>query len=213
MHKGWFKVAGVQNGDRTIEQQLMGLEEVADHFHGKTVLDLGCAEGLIGRHCVDAWGAAFVDGVTKVDYEIAAAEKLCGGRPQRFIQGNLASKVGRCALSTVLATQYDIVLLLSVLHKAQQPMPLLEWAVPFARELIVIRLPAPVIDMERCRPGIHPVHPWMLERFDLVAEPVTCIEPVSGKPEWMGIYQVRELSDDESSFINTARFGGMGHCV
>lgn len=191
MHKGWFRIKGVQDGDRTLESQLLGLETVADRFRGKTVLDLGCAEGLIGRHCVDAWGAAAVDGVTCVQYEIDAAEQLCGGRPQYFHRGDLATKQGRTALLQVLDHQYDIVLLLSVLHKAKQPIPLLAWAVRFAGELVVIRLPAPVIDMDRCRPGIHPVHPWMLERFDCIGEPQTCVEPVSGRPEWMGIYRVR----------------------
>lgn len=191
MHKGWFRVAGVQDGDRTLESQLKGLEAIAGAFAGKTVLDLGCAEGLIGRRCVDAWGAASVDGVTSVQYEIDAARRLCAGRPQRFIKGNLASIDGRNAVAAHLAASYDIVLLLSVLHKVQAPMRFLEWAVLRARELILIRLPASVIDMERCRPGVHPVGPWMAERFDLVVEPPTCIEPVSRRPEWMGIYRVR----------------------
>lgn len=191
MHKGWFKVRGHQDGDRTIESQLLGLEVLAAEFKGRRVLDLGCAEGLIGRHCVDAWGAASVDGVTVVQYEIDHARELCAGRPQTFFRGDLANVEGMNKLSAELAPHYDIVLLLSVLHKSRQPMKMLEWAVQFAREFVVIRLPAPVIDMERCRPGIHPVHPWMLERFDCIAQPATCIEPVSGKPEWMGIYQVR----------------------
>ena len=191
MHKGWFKVNGVQDGDRTIETQVRGLETVAERFAGKTVLDLGCAEGLIGRHLIDAWAAQSVDGVTVVQYEIDAGRKLCAGREQRFFAGNLASVEGRTGLGMRLKKKYDVVLLLSVLHKAQSPMPFLEWATDFAKELIVIRLPAPIIDMERCRPGKHPVHPWMCERFDCIGQPVTCIEPVSGKPEWMGIYQVR----------------------
>lgn len=191
MHKGWFQVDGVQDGDRTIEQQLLGLETIAALFQGRQVLDLGCAEGLIGRHCVDAWGAAAVDGVTCVDYEIEHARQLCEGRPQRFIKGDLASAQGRRLLVPALKPEYDIVLLLSVLHKARQPMPFLEWAVRFARELVVIRLPAPVINMARCDPGDHPVHPWMLQRFECIGEPATCTEPVSGRAEWMGIYRVK----------------------
>lgn len=191
MPKGWFKIPGVQDGDRIIDTQLLGLETIAGAFAGKTVLDLGCAEGLIGRHCIDAWGATQVDGVTVVQYEIDAAEQLCAGRPQRFLRGNLATDQGRRDLEPQLDPAYDVLLLLSILHKAKRPMELLQWAVQYARELIVIRLPAPIIDMDRCRPGIHPVHPWMLERFDLVAQPATCIEPVTGKLEWMGIYRVR----------------------
>lgn len=191
MHKGWFRITGVQNGDRTLESQLLGLETIADRFAGKTVLDFGCAEGLIGRHCIDQWGAAWVDGVTVVQYEIDCGRRMCAGRPQRFILGDLGSDEGRARLEPQIAQKYDIVLMLSILHKAKQPMRLLEWATRYARELVVIRLPAPVIDMERCRPGVHPVGPWMAERFELVREPRTCMEPVSGKPEWMGVYRVR----------------------
>lgn len=191
MKKGWFVIDGVQQGDRTIEQQAKGLEAAADRFVGKAVLDLGCAEGLLGRHCVDAYGAAIVDGVTCIQYEIDEAERQCAGKPQHFFLGDLRTKAGTDYLDSVLLPCYDVVLLLSILHKVRDPMRLLEWAVRFATETIIIRLPEPIIDMERCRPGVHPVHPWMLERFGLIAEPETCVEPVSGKPEWMGIYAAR----------------------
>lgn len=191
MHKGWFRIDGVQDGDRTVGQQLLGLETVAEHFRGAHVLDVGCAEGLIGRHCVDAWGAASVDGVTSVQYEIDEAHRQCAGRPMAFYLCDLRMPEEIARLDCRLRLSYDIVLLLSVLHKVRDPMRLLAWAVRYAAGLVVIRLPAPIIDMVRCQPGVHPVGPWMVERFDLVAEPVTCVEPVSGRPEWMGIYRVR----------------------
>ena len=191
MHKGWFRIDGVQDGDRTLAQQLLGLETVAEYFRGANVLDVGCAEGLIGRHCVDTWGAASVEGVTSVQYEIDEAKRQCAGRPMEFFRCDLRSTEETFELEWKLRLSYDVVLLLSVLHKVRDPMRLLAWAVKYAAGLIVIRLPAPIIDMDRCRPGVHPVHPWMLERFDLVGEPETCIAPVSGRPEWMGIYKVR----------------------
>jgi SAM-dependent methyltransferase len=191
MHKGWFRIDGVQDGDRTLAQQLLGLETIADEFAGATVLDIGCAEGLIGRHCVDAWGASLVHGVTLPLYELEEARRQCAGRPMTFFQADLRSGVECLDLAAGLLPSYDVLLLLSVLHKVRDPMRLLEWAVQFAGHLVAIRLPAPVIDMDRCRPGVHPVGPWMAERFDVVAEPVTCIEPVTGRPEWMGIYRGR----------------------
>lgn len=191
MHKGWFRIDGVQNGDRTAEEQLLGLETIAAEFAGARVLDIGCAEGLIGRHCVDAWGAALVHGVTLPAYEIEEARRQCAGRPMEFFCADLRSPSACQLLEARLLPSYEVVLLLSVLHKVRAPMRLLEWALRFASRTVVIRLPAPIIDMERCRPGVHPVGPWMAERFDLIGEPTTCIEPVSGKPEWMGIYKVR----------------------
>jgi len=189
--KGWFQIDGVQAGDRTLESQLKGLEAAADAFRGRTVLDVGCAEGLIGRHCIDAWGARKVDGVTAVQSEIDAAEQLCAGRPMRFLKCDLRRPGEVALLQKKLEPQYDVLLLLSVLHKVWRPMELLSWVTRYARETVIIRLPAPIIDMERCRPGVHPVAPWMAERYDLVSEPETCIEPVTGKPEWMGVYKVR----------------------
>ena len=43
---GWFTTAK-RPGDRTLEQQLVGLDKVLAEVAGKTVLDAGCAEGLI----------------------------------------------------------------------------------------------------------------------------------------------------------------------
>jgi len=191
MKKGWFKIDGVQEGDRTIEQQLLGMETVSTRFNGRNILELGSAEGLIGRHCIDAWGAASVDGVTCVQYEIEEAQRQCVGREMRFFNCDLRKLPQIAVLEKQLRTSYEVVLLLSILHKARDPMRLLEWAVRYASELVVIRLPTPIIDMVRCQPGIHPVGPWMAERFNLIGEPVTCVEPVSGKPEWMGVYEVR----------------------
>lgn len=190
LKKGWFIIPGIQRGDRVLRQQLLGLETLADRFKGRDVLDLGCAEGLIGRHCADAWKAASVDGVTRVSYEIEEAERQCAGRPMRFLNCDLRKPDQCTLLEKELLPSYHVVLLLSILHKVKDPMRLLEWAVRFARELVVIRLPAPTIDMPRCWPGVHPVRDWMLERFELIGEPETCVEPITRKPEWMGVFKV-----------------------
>lgn len=186
MHKGWFIIEGVQDGDRTVEYQLTGLETVAEAFKGRTVLDLGCAEGLIGRHCVQAWGAERVDGVTAIQYEIDEALRQCAGLPQRFILHDLRWNLE--ALDQKLDPGYDVVLLLSILHKVRKPMELLEWATAKARQMVVIRLPAPTIVDARSFNVPAPVREWMNERFLPIGEPTTCIEPVRMKPEWMGIW-------------------------
>jgi trans-aconitate methyltransferase len=187
MHKGWFIIPGVQEGDRTASQQLLGLETIAKQFKGATVLDLGCAEGLIGRHCIDAWDAASVDGVTRIQYEIDEAHKQCKGRPMRFLCGDLGSQAERAALP--LLPKYDIVLALSVLHKVKKPMELLEWACGFVGRYLVVRLPDPTIIHERQLYEPQPVREWLVKRYALASEPKTCMEPVTRKPEWMGIFR------------------------
>ena len=44
MSTPWF------GGDRTFEQQMTGLDWLAEACRGKSVLDFGCAEGLISIH-------------------------------------------------------------------------------------------------------------------------------------------------------------------
>lgn len=189
MHKGWFKIPGVQHGDRTVEQQLQGLETVETAFRGRHVLDIGCGEGLIGRHCVDAWGATLVHGVTYPQYELDEARRQCAGRPMRFFRADLRFELPD--LGARLERRYHVVLMLSVLHKMREPLQLLEWAAKRATELVVIRLPAPTIVDARSNRVPQPVRDWMNERFDLIGEPRTCDEPVSGRPEWMGVWRVR----------------------
>lgn len=191
MHKGWFVIDGVQRGDRTLAQQLLGLETVATRLNGRGVLDVGCAEGMIGRHCVDAWGAAHVDGLGVVPSELQAARELCAGRAMRFFEVDLRDSEQVASIEPSLHEKYDVVLLLSILHKMRKPMELLEWAVRRARELIVIRLPAPVIETARLHFVTYRVHEWMCARYQLIGEPATCIEPNTGAPEWMGVYSVR----------------------
>lgn len=191
MKKGWFIIDGVQHGDRTVEHQLKGLETVSESFRGKAVLDLGSAEGLIGKHAVQAWGAARVDGVTAIGYEIDEALKQCSGLPQRFVLWDLRNDLP--GLNQFLEERYDVVLALSILHKLRKPLECLEWAIEKAGELVVIRLPAPVIQDQRSFMVPTPVREWMNARpdFELLAEPETCIEPVSRRPEWMGIWKRR----------------------
>lgn len=188
MHKGWFKIPGVQDGDRTVAEQLLGLETIASRFRGRHVLDLGCGEGLIGRHAVDAWGATLVHGVTAIQYEIDEAMRQCARRPMRFFRADLRDELAM--LERRLQGSYHVVLMLSILHKQRDPLQCLEWATAQATELVVIRLPAPVLVDARSGSVPYAVRDWMNERFTLLGEPVTCIEPVSRKPEWMGVWRV-----------------------
>lgn len=135
MRRGWFKIGGVQDGDRTLELQLVGLEPALKAAAGKSVLDLGCAEGLISREFARR-GAVPVLGVEIVAEHLEAARELCAGLPIEF----QVADIGKMKLPED-AGGWDIVLMLAVLHKTREPERVLKMFAAATRELLVIRLP------------------------------------------------------------------------
>jgi SAM-dependent methyltransferase len=131
---GWFKLPG-QDGFRSVADQLRGLQPALDQVKGKTVLDLGCAEGAISREFARA-GAANVVGVEIVAEQLAVAAELCHGLPCWFECQDLNKLEGAW-----MNARYDVLLLLAVIHKMREPAHWLSLVADFARELIVIRMP------------------------------------------------------------------------
>jgi SAM-dependent methyltransferase len=131
--KGWFAIPGVQLGDRTLGEQLKGLEPALAYANGRTVLDLGCAEGLIAQAFANA-GATLVHGQ---DYNAAfikfARENVAA--PCVFFDGELETPAPDWVLP-----QYDMVLMLAILHKLHNAKSILrEYAQ--RTNYVVIRLP------------------------------------------------------------------------
>lgn len=137
--KPWFG----KGGDRTLEQQLTGLDELLDHVPGKSVLDVGCAEGLISHHLIDN-GAAAVHGLeVRADF-VDEANRLRGDRACSFDVADANEYKPK--------REYDIVLMLAVLHKLKNPSDACKKFAKAARDLVVLRLPpkeAPFIIDER----------------------------------------------------------------
>lgn len=143
MRKGWFNLPG-QIGDRNLEDQLKGLDIALLEARGKRVVDLGCAEGLIARRFAEA-GASSVQGFDSVAGHIATGRKMMGASPVALEQGDLNNRPLRKHISGM---QFDIALLLAILHKLREPAKLLAAVAQAAPALIVVRLPpqtAPVI--------------------------------------------------------------------
>lgn len=126
--RGWFVIPGVQEGARTLAEQMLGLEPAFAEIKGKTVLDLGCAEGLIMQEALKA-GAALVHGVE------------CNA--ELMIQDGLTVTIANLSLGLPagLRDQYDIVLLLAIVHKLRSPADRLREFAARATERVVIRLP------------------------------------------------------------------------
>lgn len=133
MNRGWFAIPGVQAGDRTLDEQLLGLESMLSECNGRSVLDLGCAEGMIARHCLirGAVRVAAVD--NNLDF-LRRAQVVVPCARTRYADLN-------SGLPAELAERYDIVLALAILHKLRDPEAALRLYAPLAGTLLVIRLP------------------------------------------------------------------------
>ena len=146
--RGWFDMPG-RPGDRTFDQQMMGLDWLFAHCKGKSILDAGCAEGLIAIKAVQA-GAVAVHGVELVPERVALANKLRGDLPITFEVGDMNTWRPK--------RQYDIVLGLALLHKLKDPGMCAVVLTAAARYALVLRLPpagAPTITDRRS--GMVPV--------------------------------------------------------
>lgn len=128
---GWFTTPG-RLGDRTLESQLIGLDRLLRECDGQTILDVGCAEGLIGMELARR-GARLVHGVEVVPGHIDVAKELRGDLPCSFEVAN--------ANSYEPQGQFDTVLMLAVLHKLKDPSAACKRFAAAARRTVVIRLP------------------------------------------------------------------------
>lgn len=133
--KGWFKVPG-QAGDRSVAEQMLGLEPALEACKGKTVLDLGCAEGAISLEFAKA-GAARVVGIEREVQFSNVARKLCAGYPVEIINEHLNPWIE----SHPDPEQFDIVLCLSIAHKLYDPGVCLSFACRSAKEFVAFRGP------------------------------------------------------------------------
>lgn len=167
--KGWFKIAGAHDGDRTLREQLIGLEYLnRERVSGKSILDLGCAEGLISKYLVQNCGAAFALGLTSVKTQVQSGLKQCAGLPIDIRCADL----NKFTAIPELSEPFDVVLMLSILHKLHFPEKFLRFVDGSCSDLVVIRLPSPIIDDARSRHVKFDVRPTMRESFDLIDEPV-----------------------------------------
>ena len=142
MNKGWFSIPGVRPGDRTLKEQMIGLQPALDEAKGKSLLDLGCAEGLIAREFARA-GAREVVGIELLAAHLAVAKVQCRDFPQiKFIWAHLGDYIK----SLASFPQYDIVLALGIIHKLHDPVVPMRFAAQSAKRLVVFRAPAKKYD-------------------------------------------------------------------
>lgn len=144
--EGWFEIDGLQRGQRRLAEQMTGLRPLLDMVAGASVLDLGCAEGLISLELMKA-GAAKVHGVEYVQTRIDTARRFFDGRDAEFFQADLARFP--VEVPAGLLPSYDVVLMLSIIHKFATPEQFLRGGAARAGRLAAIRLPSRVLSDRR----------------------------------------------------------------
>lgn len=142
--KGWLAIPGVQRGERTLAEQMLGLAPALAGCRGRSVLDLGCSEGLIGIEFAKA-------GATVRGYDLQSrfvwrgneeADKAGVAESCHFYKYNLADLCGGRVPETFPANDgADIVLALAIVHKLRRPDRALANMARLARERLVLRLP------------------------------------------------------------------------
>lgn len=130
---GWFIIPGLQGGLRTFADQAAGLQPVFDSCAGKSVLDLGCAEGLIGIECARR-GARFVRGIEGNGQHAAVARVLAAGLPVEIMDANMR-------LVTLVKSDrtFDIVLALGIISKMPDTVAGMRWACRTCDDVLAFR--------------------------------------------------------------------------
>lgn len=133
---GWFKLNGV--GERSLAEQMRGVGGALAECRGRTVLDFGCAEGLIA----EAFARAGASSVFGIDYnaELIADAKTLESWNLHFQHADIRQVIKQERASGEI-WQYDIVLALAVLHKLDDPVAAARFMAATTRSLMVVRLP------------------------------------------------------------------------
>lgn len=188
-HKGWFRIEGVQDGDRTLDQQLIGLQPALAEATGRSFLDLGCAEALIARRFCEA-GARTVRGVEIVPANAEEARRQCAAWPVKIHCQNVEDYVReRQEKAQRGQLGWDCVLALAILHKLRRPDRVAEFIGRVTVELAVIRLPphTPGFVLDARSDNVRYDITGVLHQHGLQLADVT--EGPYG--EWMGYYRRR----------------------
>lgn len=124
------------NGICPLEERIQGLGILGANAEGRSVLDLGCAEGLVSQWLVDH-GAT---GALGFDYNKTRVRK-----GNQMTGPNIVLSIADLATIKPLGRSFDIVLLLAILQKMREPKRLLDYAIQHSHEWLAVRTPSPII--------------------------------------------------------------------
>ena len=170
--EGWFKIDGIQEGKWTLKNRLTGLGVLANQQ--ADILDVGCAEGLIGEWLMNR-GNATLHGLERHGPFIERARSLMRNYPEtrvRFFQVDLNYIQAWLDLNpNALRPHYGIVLCLLVLHKVTHPEIVLKLLADRVARYLALHLPNPVINDPRSSNQPFDTKAWLLDNgFRVIAD-------------------------------------------
>src|SRR5690625_431981 len=133
-------------GKKDPRKRVHALLPLAEQARDKTVLDLGCAEGLMLQPFL-AGGARLVHGVDESYRRIVSARRFFGRGRSRFNVVDL-NKPRRLRDRSIFLPHYDIVLFLGVYQHLDPAIrrETLGTALEMARQVFVMRCPRPLLE-------------------------------------------------------------------
>lgn len=152
------------HGHMDYRRRLHGYDMLLPYLAGRTLLDLGCAEGVILDYLARGNYAA-AHGVDNSPQRIETARRLFAGRPLRFDVADLNRT--DCFDAAYFEPGYDVVLLLGVYQHLipERRERMLREALERCRDLFVLRIPnryrglCNMQLMAEAGFGLHHVHP------------------------------------------------------
>lgn len=138
----WFTIPGIQTGTYTLKDRLFALESVRKHAKDATVLDIGCAEGLLSKWLVDLCGAKTVHGIERYEPYAITARRIMRDYDAwyhvldlDFFEMWLEHGPGE------LLPSYDIVMALRVIQKLAKPASFIRALKPLIGGRFVVQIP------------------------------------------------------------------------
>ncbi|SNB73898.1 Methyltransferase domain-containing protein [Arboricoccus pini] len=135
------------DGHMDYRSRIVGFEALYPYLAGQSVLDLGCAEGLILDHLLPA-GPASIHGVDNSQHRIEAARRLFTDPRLRFDVADLNDPT--CFQSSSFAARYDVVMILGVYQHllAERRAQMLAEALARCGSTFILRLPRIHADLD-----------------------------------------------------------------
>lgn len=142
---GWFYIPGVQTGERFFKERVSPLAPLLNWSKGARVLDLGCAEGIIGKWLVDAGYAYRVTGIDMHQPWLDTAAKITAGYSCGVFEWIQCDFNEFDVMGSYLDGGYEIVLCLNVAQKLKEPEKFIKHAASLSVDTFVYSGPGRVL--------------------------------------------------------------------